>query len=109
MKIYKNIEMILRICLFYFNIQLNNCLQVQERSSILLVALEILRNSAPMLPQNILLETLEKYNNILAMSKPKLPPLSNNLVWNSPFSMKCKYQEKRHQNCYSFFSSNSVG
>ena len=33
-----------------FNILLNSCLQVRERSSILLVALEILRNSAPMLP-----------------------------------------------------------
>ena len=33
-----------------FNIQLNNCLQLRVRSSVLLVALEILRNSAPMLP-----------------------------------------------------------
>ena len=43
-------NLILLICPFCFNIQLNNCLQLRERSSILLVALEILRNSAPLLP-----------------------------------------------------------
>ena len=43
-------NLILLICSFCFNIRLNNCLQARERSSILLVALEILRSSAPMLP-----------------------------------------------------------
>ena len=38
------------ICPFCFNIRPNNCFQLQVRSSVLLVALEILRNSAPMLP-----------------------------------------------------------
>ena len=41
---------ILLICPFCFNIRLNNCLQLRVRSSILLVALEILRNSAQMFP-----------------------------------------------------------
>ena len=36
-------NLILFFCIFCFNIQLNNCLQLQERFSILLVALEILR------------------------------------------------------------------
>ena len=40
-------NLILLICPFCFNIRLNNCLQLRVRSSILLVALEILRNSAP--------------------------------------------------------------
>ena len=48
-------SLILLICSFFFNILLNSCLQVRKRSSILLVALEILRNSAPILAQNILL------------------------------------------------------
>ena len=39
-------NLILLICPFCFNIRLNNCLQLRVRSSILLVALEILRNSA---------------------------------------------------------------
>ena len=43
-------NLILLICLFCFNIRLNNCLQLRVRSSTLLVALEILRKSAPMLP-----------------------------------------------------------
>ena len=43
-------NLILLVCLFYFNIWLNNCLEVRERSSILLVALEILWNSALMFP-----------------------------------------------------------
>ena len=47
-------NLILFISPFYFNIQL------RERSSILLVALEILRNFAPTLPQKILLGTLEQ-------------------------------------------------
>ena len=51
---------ILLICQFCFNIRLYNYLQVQERCSTLLVALEILRNSAPMLPKNILLRTLHQ-------------------------------------------------
>ena len=34
-------NLILLICPFCFNIQLNNCLQLRVRSSILLVALEI--------------------------------------------------------------------
>ena len=42
--------LILLICPFYFTIRLKNCLQVREGTSILLAALEILRNSAPMLP-----------------------------------------------------------
>ena len=50
---------ILLICPFCFKIRLNNCLQLQERSSISLVALEILRNSAQMLPWNLLLGTFE--------------------------------------------------
>ena len=53
-------NLILLICPFCLNIRLSNCLQLQERSSILLVALEILRNSAPVLPQNNLLEILEQ-------------------------------------------------
>ena len=44
-------NLILVICSFHFNnIQLNNYLQVQERSSILPVVLAILRNSTQMLP-----------------------------------------------------------
>ena len=43
-------NLILLICSFYYNIRLNNCLQLRERSSILLVALGILRNSTSMLP-----------------------------------------------------------
>ena len=38
----------------------NNCLQVQERSSNLMVPMKIPRNSAPMLPLNILLWILEQ-------------------------------------------------
>ena len=53
-------NLILFICPFCFNIRLNNCLQVREKSSNLLVALEILRNSAPILPYNILIGTLEE-------------------------------------------------
>ena len=40
-------NLILLICPFCYNIRLNNCLQLKVRSSILLVVLEILRNSAP--------------------------------------------------------------
>ena len=44
-------NLILVICSFHFNnTQLNNYLQVQERSSILPVVLAILRNSTQMLP-----------------------------------------------------------
>ena len=53
-------NLILLICPFCFNIRLSNCLQLRERSSILLVVLEILRNFAPMLPQNILLGTSDQ-------------------------------------------------
>ena len=38
------------ICPLCFNIRLSNCLQVRQRSSILLVAIEMLRNSATMPP-----------------------------------------------------------
>ena len=43
-------NLILLICPFCFNIRLNNCLQLRVRSSILLVALEILRNSCSNAP-----------------------------------------------------------
>ena len=45
---------------FCFNIQLIDCLQVQEKYPILLFAQKILRNSAPILPENILLGILEQ-------------------------------------------------
>ena len=39
-------EKLILICPFCFNMRLKNCLLVQERSSILLVALEILKSSS---------------------------------------------------------------
>ena len=52
--------LVLLICPFCFNIRLNNYLKLRVKPSILLVALEILRNAAPLLPQNILLGILEQ-------------------------------------------------
>ena len=51
-------DLVLPIFPFCFNIRVNNCLQLRERSSILWVDLEILRNFAPMLPYSIFLVTL---------------------------------------------------
>ena len=94
-------SLILLVCPFSFNILLYTCLQVRERYSILLVALEILINSAPMLLENILLGILEQSNGIL----------TNNLVWNSSFLMQIYISRKEAQKLllFVFFSSNSFG
>ena len=80
---------ILLICPFSLNIRLNNCLQLWERSSILIAALQILRNPVPML---YLREHFAMHIGAvkwhLIILKPKLSCLSNNVVWNSPFSMQ---------------------
>ena len=80
-------NLILFIFPFCFNIWLNNCLQLRERFSILLVALQILRNSK--------MASLQGWSQSYIICQI----IEYGILH---FPCKSKDQEKWHKNCYFF-------
>ena len=100
-------NLILLICPFssfaHFSIRRNNCLQLQKKYSVLLVALEILRHSSNAPTEHFFQGYWSsKMASLQCQSQSYLvcKIIQDGIL---RFLYKCTDQEKRHKNCYIFF------